>query len=318
MISILHLYDDNDSMAARYAAMLAQGSAPQAAAFTAGDSETFHRLFALHHPDIVHVHGLPRTSLPPGCRVVLTPHGHPMATDRPYVVVARSAMEAQALGYERTEVVRNPLITRTTTAEDCTRQMLHIYQRVMQSHVLPLMSSSTKALLALLLAAAIARDRRWLGPQADQAAELLRQADVQQLYIYATHEGVLPLLQQGLSVLSLEAPPAAPFHSYLPSGYQRPQPCASQSAADILADIDSHGPSLLRLCELSEALRDDQLDEAALLAQLDDRHLRQLLEALLPLLAEQTLLTEGFMPCPPTDNALSERLRQSLMARQQI
>ena len=251
---------------------------------------------------------------------MLTPHGQqpPAAFPSPFVVIARSKMEQRALDCQRCEVVLNPIITRSTTPEACARQMLAIYRRVLQSDVLPLMSDATRRALQLLLAAAVSNDRRWLGDSGRRAEETLQQADFQQLYIYTHHEGVQSLLQRGLGVLGYKAPPMEPFASYLPEGYTQPAPMTDADIPSLLADLKANGPSLLRLCELAQALRSDDLDEAMLLRRLDEQRLTPFMASVLQLLAEQTMLTEGFMPCQPADNALTAQLRQQLQQRQHI
>jgi len=322
-MNILHLYDEDDHMAARYVALLVQASDGRAAMRSATSADGFRKCLVAQSADIVHVHGQPKVTLPSNCRCVLTPHGHQLQLSslrpQPFVVIARSRMEQQALACPRCEVVPNPIITRTTTPDACARQMQAIYQRVLQSDVLPLMSNTTRQALTLLLAAAISADRRWLGHSGSGADDVLSQADFQQLYIYAHHEGVLPLLRMGLDVLGYDKAPAMePFASYLPDGYVQPAPMPGADVTALLVDVKANGPSLLRLCELAQALRSDRLDEDRLLSTLTQQHLVAFMSATLQLLAEQTLLTEGFMPCPPADNALTSQLRMQLQHRQHI
>ncbi|MBP5339789.1 MAG: hypothetical protein J6Z14_10920 [Prevotella sp.] len=87
---------------------------------------------------------------------------------------------------------------------------------------------------------------------------------------------------------------------------------ADKTIAVMLRDVQQNGPTLLRLTDLHRALHDDLLDEERLMATLDDEKQRPLMQSILPLLQEQTLLEEGFMPCPPIDNTLTRSLRKAL------
>ena len=245
-------------------------------------------------------------------RLIITPHGHPLPRVPAYAVVARSPMEHDSLAkqHPHVETVRNPIITRTTTAATCAAQMMRIYQHVANSFLLPLLSPSSRQALATLLCVAIGGDARWA------IQPLPTDADYHQLQAYARLEGVLPMVRKGLRLMAVEVPEPEEMDCYLPAGYKVPQRMQGNDIPTLLSDIKTNGPSLLRLCEVAEALHDDNLDEARLLHQLDEHQLRPLMASLLPLLSQQLLLTEGFMPCPPTDDHLSQQLSQQLATRQ--
>ncbi len=139
-------------------------------------------------------------------------------------------------------------------------------------------------------------------------------ADVQYrlLFIYAELEGVADIVQRGIAVVGIYAPPKPPIDCYLPHGYHTPQPLPKATIHELLNDIEAHGLTLLRLIELMKRLHDDNLDEAALMEKIEADKRRPLFQLLLQVLSEQTLLTEGFMPCPPLDNTYTENLRQQL------
>ena len=84
---------------------------------------------------------------------------------------------------------------------------------------------------------------------------------------------------------------------------------------ELVADIYQNGPSLLRLTELDRLLRRDTTDEAQLLQALRRQHRQSFFASILQLMSEQTLLTEGFMPCKPLDNRTTQQLRQQLRNR---
>lgn len=318
MIRILHVYDGNDMLSASYVDMLTEAMGDKAVMHVATNAKDCKARCAGQHYHIIHLHAQPAFELPAGHRLVVTPHGHPQGPINAFVVVARSQMEHNQLAeqFPRIEIVRNPLITRTTTPAACAQQMLAIYQRVMDSSVYELMNDATRQLLPMLLSAAIGGDSRWVDSTALQ--QLLPQVNFRQLYLYAEHEAVLAHVEEGIRLLNISAPAYEPVSCYLPTGFRQPQPLSGSSIATMLEDISRNGPSLLRLVEISEALHHDGLNEEQLLERVDDDKMLPFLAAVLQLLAEQTLLTEGFMPCPPTQSRETQQLRDMLLSRQQI
>lgn len=335
-MTILHIYDESDAMAGRYVEMLMQASQALVSEsslfdepcvmYACTNAKDCRQLTDEHHPDILHLHGasVPFT-LPAGLRLVVTPHGDVLGPVRAYVVVARSPHEAESLQrqFPRIETVRNPLITRTITAESCARQMAAIYRRVMNSDVLPLMDTETRRLLTASLVVATYGDTRWLPSTYYFSAE---STNFRQLYLYATNEGVLPLVLQGLSMLGVKAVEPLSLGGneggivdcYLPAGFRQPQPMPVATIAELLAHIADEGPSLLRLSELARVFHSDNIDEEKLQEQLEESGRLSLLASLLPLLAEHLLLTEGFMPCTPSESSTTQQLRNLLAKRQEI
>ena len=337
-MTILHIYDESNSMAAHYVAMLnAQFSLPNSpfsifnSQFSvATNAVTFKMMFDEQHPDIIHLHGKAPFALPQNIRLVVTPHGEysgslgfatllskeqlTTKSQQPFVVIARSQMEHDALieQYPRVETILNPIITRTTTPEVCARQMLHVYQRVMCSNVLQLMDDNTRHSLALIMGAAVAGDARWVGQKPLLMGEDGKKLSL--LYLYAEYENLLPLLEEVLRLFSIDANPShrESIKGYLPEGYKKPQPMEGSDVISLLNDVKSNGPTLLRLTEIVRALRADNLDEQQLLQRLDDHNLRSFFASILQLLSEQVCLTEGFMPCSPAENRETQQLRQAL------
>lgn len=327
-MTILHIYDESDVMVGRYVEMLMQATHAmthegsmfdeQYAMYACTNAKDCRQLTDEFRPDILHLHGASAPfTLPAGLRLVVTPHGEVLGPVHAYVVVARSPHEASSLKrqFPRVEIVRNPLITRTVTTEECARQMATIYQRVMDSNVLELMDVNTKRLLTAALTVATYGDVRWLPSTFLFTAD---NANFRQLYLYATHEGVLSLVQQGLAMLGVNAPEPESVSCYLPNGFLQPKPMPVATIAQLLTDISVHGISLLRLSELARSLHNDGLDEAKLLEHLDDDGLLPLLSAVLSLLAEHLLLTEGFMPCTPAEGPATQQLHSLFDKRQEL
>ena len=327
-MTILHIYDENDAMAGRYVEMLMQASQAlvnesslfdePCVMYACSNAKECRQLTDEHHPDILHLHGASAPfTLPAGLRLVVTPHGDVLGPVRAYVVVARSPHEAESLQrqFPRIETVRNPLITRTITADTCARQMAAIYRRVMNSDVLPLMDTETHRLLTAALVVATYGDTRWLPSTYHFSAE---NTNFRQLYLYATNEGILPLVLQGFSMLGVKYPEPQSADCYLPADFRQPQPMPVATVAELVLHIADEGPSLLRLSELARVLHGDNINEENVLQQLEESGHLPLFAAVLSLLAEHLLLTEGFMPCAPAEGPTTQQLRTLLAKRQEL
>ena len=315
---VLHVIDPKDDAARQYVAMLcdAVGAAADMRLAAAGAPFPVGNSDGGFQPDIIHLHGL-ATVGEPSTRIVLTPHGTQADTQGAYVVVARSPLVQQRLksACARVETVRNPLLTRTTSPKVCARQYLDIYQRVVDSDVLPLMNEATRGLLRVLLTVSVCGDRRWSeGHALPDAANV----DFRRLFIYAEKEGVLPMVEEGLRLVGLEAPAHERTSGYLPDGYRLPIAREQGDLLGLLADIEHNGPSLLRLTEVERTLRAEGLDEKELMRTVKEAGMQNLLASVLQLTSEQTLLTEGFMPCQPADNQLTQQLRKQLRERLRV
>ena len=315
MTNVLHIFQKDDSMIANYVTMLNKYLEGHVESHSADNVDEAKRIVAQWQPDIIHQHGMVRwaTQLNTGnARKILTPHGQTNDGCGAYVVVARSEMEAgMIVDSPRLEIVRNPLVTKSVRAEDTASQLLRIYQKVMDSDVLPFMSDDTRSALRLLLKVALCGDARWA-----DGRSLPPSLQYRLLYIYTYHEGVNALLDRGLTLLGQQIPPHTIPVSYLPEGYVRPKPRTKASVTELTAEVQQQlhqgRLELLLLCDLFLALRSPSLNEERLLAEIEDEKLITLFPCLLQLLKEELLLDEGYMPCPPTNNRTTEALRTSL------
>lgn len=310
MIKVLHIYPKGQPLIARYVRLLTEAVGPQMDLRTVEQSAEAQVMCNEWKPDIVHFHG--DTSMRKGeFRRIVSPCGMDVNIDECYTIIARSTIEAEhfkELGAKHIEVVLNPLITKTTDFTEAARRTVTIYQKVMDSDPLALMSEDTKRLLASSLKAAICKDRRWAGDISDLPGD----ANFRLLYIYASLEGVLPLVENGLRLLDIDAPAREQTESYLPEDYRSPESMAFKSLSEQLLDIQVNGPSLLRLTEIHQGLLNPRLNEDLLCKELDEKGMLPLFASVLQLLSEQTLLDEGFCPCPPADNSETSRLRTKL------
>ena len=317
-MKVLHVYRHDNPRLAKYVSLLSQAMSADVECVFADNASDVRLAVKDFQPDIIHQHGQPidnlrldnlRCSTAPA-RLVISPHGETVDTSKAYVVIARSPYELTCHATERKELVRNPLITKTITFDEAAAAIHTVYQRVMDSHPLELMDVGTRTLLAFLLKAGLLGDKAWV--KDDLRLGDLRLDNLRHLFIYVELEGVLDIVKRGIAVLGIYAPPKPTIDCYLPHGYKTPQPLPKATIPELLKDIDTHGLTLLRLTELMKRLHDDSLDEAALMEQLEADKRRPLFQLLLQILSEQTLLTEGFMPCPPLDNSYTENLRQQL------
>lgn len=316
MMKVLHYFQKNDPLSARYVALLTTALKDVVHQEMADHLQDFNRLLRQFAPDIVHLHGAvdcPRCN--GSVRLVCTPNGAGVVHRQAYLTFARSKAEADRLaeaGQKRISVVKNPLITKTMSVDELVRKLTESYQRVMDTDVLSLMDDDTRTALRILLKAAITGDRRWV--------EVAMPSSVQwrQLYIYAENEGVLPQVKRGCQVMGIEQPGVESVQGLLPEHFEMPVNMTGNSIFQLLEDVREHGPSLLRLVEIDQALRNERLDEDKLLEELENRKLNVLFKSVLRLLVEQTMLDEGFWPCAPSKVSEARKLREELYRRQQI
>ena len=71
-------------------------------------------------------------------------------------------------------------------------------------------------------------------------------------------------------------------------------------------------PTLLNLVELSRELRRDNVRDDKLQEALQEKGLYKFASRLMQILSEQTLLEEGYMPLPPTDDRGTKQIRTQL------
>lgn len=315
-MKILHAYPQNSSLIAHYVSIITAAMGTHVENRTVENASEASRQCREWKPDIVHVHGNLGYQLPRHQRLAVTPHGADVNL-KAYVIIARSPMEQQRLkemGHQRIEVVRNPIITQTTTPQKAARQLLEIYQRIIDSNVLELMDEQTHEMLRTLIKAGITNDRRWV-----ESRKTSTEVNWRLLFIYAYQEGIDDLLQQGITALGIKTPAfdAASIKTYLPDGYTLPQPTDSDQLHLLLdsigEEIGKKQFALCRLTQLHQLLMRGDIDEEKLIADLDTKHLL-LLKRLLQVACTETLLDEGFMPVDPIDDRQT-RLIRSLIYR---
>ena len=312
----LLVYPQSDGLTARFVRLMTESLDGKVETRLANQRKNAMQIVKEWHPDIVHIFGNDELGKLP-CRRVISPFGHPFQEKNYTVVLARSDMEAERLkaeGANRIEIVLNPLITKTTDFEETAKRMRAIYWKVMDSDPLALMTEEERNLLSSSLKVAISGDRRWLTTpfQSPESVNFRR------LFTYASLEGILSLVQRGLTLLGISFPNYEHVDTYLPENFLRPTSMGSKTLSELLQDIEQNGPNLLRLTEIHLYLLNPCIDEDYLCRQLEEKALKPLFTSVLQLLTEQTLLDEGFCPCQPSDNRLTQRLRTQLINHLQL
>ena len=328
-MNVLHLYPDNDSMIRQHVSMLqARGT----------EANGNHK----DVPAIVHVHGCWNYAIAKqaeklrrkGARLVFTPHGglepwiirqhqaekttkkllwQRLLVKHAYLLIAHGPIEAEALDKlawnPRIETVRNAVITKSITPEAMEQQTFAIYQKVMDSHPLQLMSDDTKLLLQLALKAGITGDKRWV----EATLPTINETEWRRLLVYADLENVRTTLDSGLRILNISQPYIDTSHiqCYLPTNYQRPKPLVSDCIT-MAAQTNNNSLTLRHLVDMDRNLRQPEIDDDNIADALNERSLTRHFQRLLQLMKEQTLLDEGFMPLPSVNDKQTKHLRNLL------
>jgi len=329
---VLHLFPADDPLIARHVAMLREDEEPISG-----------------KPDVVHVHGCWRYAIVrqamhyhrQGARIVMTPHGglepwimeerqlteklsktilwQRRMVESAYVLIAHGPVEAESLAAlqwnPRVETIRNAVVTNSITTEAMRQQTLDVYRKVMDSNTIELMSEDARRLFAMLLKAGITGDRRWVNSEPPTVDE----AQWRRLLVYADHENVRAVVDQGTRAFGLKQPYIDTTHirSYLPTDYRLPK-VENLSVEGIVSEM-RHGPLTLRqMVDLDRALRRPDSDDELVIESLTEKRLVRYFRRILKLLVEQTLLDEGFMPLLPIDDKQTASLRSQLASHLRI
>jgi hypothetical protein len=310
-MKVLHVYSHDTPSLAMYVYQLINALPKGIECMTADNEADMQKACKSFMPNIIHQHGAALVKNDTEARLIISPHGEKINTERAFAVIVRSPYELAQQNNSRCEMVRNPLITTTTDFNEAAKAISTVYQRVMDSQPLQLMNSQTRQAQATIIKVGICGDKQWVSNSNINVDA--KDIDFRLLYIYAEQEGVAELLDKGIALLEIEAPAKQPTDNYLPKGYHAPKAMPhGATIPQMISDIATNGISLLRLAEITKALHDDSLDESSLIEDLEAQKLKPLFQAILKILSEQTLLTEGFMPCPPLDNKETASLRYKL------
>jgi hypothetical protein len=356
-VKILHYYPDNDTMIRQYINMLEENMGPDAENNATSNAAEARQLLRDSHYDLLHLHGcwqntargVVNTALQQDTRLVFSPHGQlepwvvsnhywkekfpkrllyqQRIVSRAYAVVIQGKMEEECmrrLGWNtRTVIIRNALITHSTSFYDMARQTLSVYRRVMDSNTYELMDDNTSRLLTLLLKAGICGNPRWLN---EDAASILQTNEEgwRQLMCFAQQEQIYDTLQNGIRVLDIDVPDIDVSSSdcFLPDNYQPPtsieQAIGMQYATEnerLLATFKylrkqalHRHLSLRHLVELDKELREHDTEENLLCDTLHNHRLFRFASRIMSLMEQLTAFDTGFMPMPSLNDRLTRRM----------
>ena len=317
--------------------------------------------------DILHLHGCWRNSQAKvvsrarkcGVRIVVSPHGQlepwvlsdnywqeklpkkliyqRRLVSQAYAIIIQGKMEEECmrkLGWNRrTVIIRNSLLTVSTTHQKMAAETLKLYRKVMDSNPLALMTANTRRALRNILKTGITGDVRWLlnensQPQPDDAWQW------HSLMGYAYQEHIVDIVRRGLRLLRLDEPE---YHyddgcCFLPEGYQPPVSIGSTIGMQFVDEnerlmatfrhvrrlIATHQLTIAHLAELDKELRQHGCDEALLADQLRDASLLPTARRTMQLMHELTGLDEGFMPVAPLADRTTRTIRRHIESRLEI
>lgn len=357
---ILHYYPKDDTMVNQYVTMLCEGMGLEVENHVATTSADARTLLHGSHYDLLHLHGCWRNSsravvnmaLKQGLRLILTPHGElepwvmkerkwkeklPKSllyqrdiVRKAYAVIIQGKMEQecmQQLGWNpRTVIVRNCVITHSTTKTNMARNTFSVYQKVMDSNPLQLMTDETKSALCSIVKAGITGDQRWLF--SSLPLPTLSFSDWRQILCYAHQEQITDTIQRGIRVLELDTPDLDVGQAayFLPDKYQQADTIQKAvgnqfvseekrllSTFRYLRKLTATGQLAIKhLIELDRELRQHDYSETALAEVLRERNLYKPTARLMQLMQELTGLTEGFMPIPPLNDRTTRQIRRQI------
>jgi hypothetical protein len=321
-MKILHTYTQANRLHAHYVSMLTTALGQRVEQRVAESPSETMNIYKEWKPDIVHFHGQVACRLSDSARIVITPHGEDISHCHYYAIIARSPMEQQRLSehFDRIEVVPNPIITTTSNPATCAKNMLLIYQKVLDSNVLECFSKDTRHTLSTLLKAGITCDRRWVSNRT-----IGEQTNWRHLCIYANAEGVSDILSTGVNTMGLSLPDGLSYSlapGYVPSDYKKPALLGTTSLSQLIMTTQKEALQgelpLCRICELHSFLLLNDIDEPRLMAELDSMNCSRFFARLLQIAHEITLLDEGFMPTPPLKDRQTQKLRTLITRHLQL
>ncbi len=371
---ILHYYDKADEMISQHVKMLTDNMGLEAESYAASEPEQARTLLKGGHLDILHLHGcwrsssrsIVKTALKQGARLVVTPHGQlePWVREenrwkeklpkrllfqqtiiqRAYAVLIQGSMEQecmQQLGWNtRTVVIRNAVITSSTTPAEMARKTFTVYRKILDSNPLQLMMDDTKRLLYDLLTVGTAGDKRWLSATSylastsplttsQETPHTKVSSDQWRLLLcYAHQEQITDILYKGIRILGLDAPDidASQIDFYVPDGFQYAESIKDTIGFEFVSENDrlmatfrylhrvyaANRLAVKHLAELNRELREHGCNEETLDDDLKERRLWKFAARLMQLMHDVTGLTEGFMPIPPLLDRTTRNMRKRL------
>ena len=360
---VLHFFPANDDMITQHVNMLAERMGMESDNHLANNGQSAKVLLQQGLYDVLHLHGcwqndmrsLVQLALKKKVRLVVSPHGqlepwvrneHRWKEKLPkelyyqhdiirqaYAVIIQGRMEQECmerLGWNpRCVIIRNAIITHSITPTDMARQTFALYQKVIDSNPLELMTDDTRQMLLYLIKAGITGDARWLEDSAEPPVfPTLAHSQWRLLFCLAHQEHFTEVIQKGIRTLRMDTPDidASQIAYFLPADYQDTESIVHVIGNQFVSENDrlletfrllrkwlSNGQlSIRHLIELDKELRQYGCEEEALAEQLKDHKLYTLGCRLMQLMSEMTGLTEGFMPLPALNDRTTRRWKQQI------
>lgn len=359
---VLHFYSAEDQMILQHVTMLQEGMGLEAENHLVDNAEDARTLLQGSHYDILHLHGCWRNAsrgivnlaLRKGCRLIVTPHGQlePWVQEEgywkeklpkrvlyqqaiirhAYAVIIQGSMEQECMERlawnKRLVTIRNCVITSSITKTDMARQTFKLYQKVMDTNTLELLSPEMRQHLKTIIMAGITGDTRWLPKEAVGTLPSAHSIPWRELLLYAHHEQITETISRGLRILDIEFPDVDVEHidHFWPDGYQETSligpTIGNQFASEndrllasfrVIRKLISNGLfGIKHLIELDKELRQHYCEEEELCEALKERQLWKLARRTMQLMSDKTGLTEGFMPVEPLDDYKTRSLRKQI------
>lgn len=361
---ILLFSPSSTPMITTYVGMLVENlpSASNTEVAVASSLTAFRKTLGTFSPDIVHLHGAWKYSIGAAAllslrhqvRYVYSPHGQlepwvihtrywkeklpqllvyqRWVVSHAYATICNGTMERLALeklGWTpRIEVVYNPLVTSSIQPTEACLQLSAIYQKVLDSDTLALMSATTRQALVSLIKAGTAGDRRWVDSEGQAACHQLGTSEWRQLMIYAWHEHIYEEVKSGAETLRLNPPQLTPasYPCYVPTRreprYHRqellPPPSPANNKAmtvyvrNLVRQAEKGQLTLRQVVDFSHTVRQASLEEDKLAEDLKDTQLYKPLGGLLQAAGTLTALDQGLMPIAPCKNRLSKKIIRTI------
>lgn len=354
---ILHFYPKTDANISQYLDLLTGNMGLEVENHKASSGEEAKHLLRTIDFDILHVHGcwqnaqftLVRKALNRGARLVVTPYGQlepwvqqqhfwkeklpkrivyqKSVVEQAYAVVVQGNMELECitrLGWnKRCVIIRNAMITSSTTPRDMARQTFELYQRIVDSNPLQLMNDNTRKFVKYLMTIGITGDKRWLKEE-----ETPMLGDWRQILCYAHQEQIMPTILRAVRTLDLILPDidASKIPYFLPDHYVETKTIQQVIGNQFVTENDrllatfkyikklvgNRQLSIKHLVELDIELRQHSCDESLLNEQLRERRLIKLAARTMQLMNDFTGLTEGFMPVQPRRDRITNRWHKQI------
>ncbi|MBP3286218.1 MAG: hypothetical protein J6M15_04690 [Prevotella sp.] len=356
---ILHYIPKNDSMITSYVDMLVNSMGLGAENMIVDAEAAAKEKLQSAHFDILHIHGcwhysayrVLKLALKKGTRMVLSPYGQlepwileehywkdklpkkmlfqKEIVERAYAVIIQGKMEEECirkLGWnDRTEIIRNPVITHSTTPAEMAQKTYLVYRKVLDSHTIELMREQTLHLLRCFIKAGITGDSRWV---TDDLYDINDPEQWRYILIYAHYENISSIVLRGAHLLNYQIPDTDihKISCYLPNNYEMPKSIQDAIGMQYPSENDRlmatfrqvrklilhHQLTISHLCEIDQELREHDVEEDHLAETLKDAKLYKTACRVMQLLADNTGFDEGFMPFPPLDDRITTKIDKQI------